>query len=158
MLLSTKTDFYQSFLTLKTSSSSSRSSSMLFQLSLGTLITFSTVPLSEMGFFTHRIIMLFKYWIKLRVKIENKSFTCANKHDIVLSVGSADSVHSNLCEAVVHVSSDEDGPSAHRVDWVIHQRVVTCKLNYIIWETLCGLKTAECLAGTLIEGNREKFS
>lgn len=35
------------FLTLKTSSSSSRSSSMLFQLSLGTLITFSTVPLSE---------------------------------------------------------------------------------------------------------------
>lgn len=38
-----------SFLTLKTSNSSSKSSSMLFQLSLGTLITFSTVPLSEIS-------------------------------------------------------------------------------------------------------------
>lgn len=101
--------------------------------------------------------MLFKYWIKLGVKIEKKSFTRANKHNIVLSVSSADSVHGNLCEAVVHICPDEDGPSAHRVDWVIHQRVVTCKLNYIIWETFCGLKTAECLAGTLTEGKREKF-
>lgn len=93
--------------------------------------------------------------IKLRVRIEYKSFTCAYKHDIILSVCGADSVHSNLCEAVVHVSSDEDGPSAHRVDRVIHQRMVTRKLDHIIWETLRGLKTAECLAGTLMEGNKE---
>lgn len=65
------------------------------------------------------------------------SLTCANKHDIILPIGSADSVHCNLCEAVVHISPDEDGLSAHRVDWVIHQRVVTSKLDHIVWETLC---------------------
>lgn len=81
-------------------------------------------------------------------------FTCANKHHIILSVRSVDFVHSNLCEAVVHVGSDEYGPSAHRVDRVIHQRVVTRKLDHIIWETLRGLKTAKCLAGTLMEGNK----
>lgn len=75
--------------------------------------------------------------------------TCANKHDVVLSVRSTDSVHGNLSEAVVHVSSDEDGPSAHGVDGVVHQRVVTCKLDHIVWEALCGFKASECLAWTL---------
>lgn len=80
-----------------------------------------------------------------------KSFcTCANEHDIILSIGSVHSVHSDLCEAVVHVGSNKDGPSAHRVDGVVHQRVVTCKLDHIIWETLCGLKAAKGLAGTLM--------
>lgn len=98
---------------------------------------------------------MFKYRVK---RTKNPSFTCANEHDIILSVGSADSVHGNLCEAVVHVSSDEDGPPAHRVDRVIHQRVVTRKLDHIVWETLCGLKAAECLTGTLMEGNKEKWN
>lgn len=80
------------------------------------------------------------------------SSTCANKHDIILSVSSADSVHGDLCEAVVYICLDKDGPSGHRVDWVVHERVMTCKLNHIVWETLCGLKAAKCLAGTLKKG------
>lgn len=96
--------------------------------------------------------------IRFRVQTENRSFTCADKHDIILSVGSADSVHGDLCEAVVHVSSDEDRPAAHRVHRVVHQRVVTCKLDHVVWETLRGLKTAERLAGTLMEGNEEQFN
>lgn len=74
---------------------------------------------------------------KATVTSENCPFTCANKHDVILPVSSIDSVHSDLCEAVVHISPDEDGPPGHRVDRVIHQRVVTRKLNHIIWETLC---------------------
>lgn len=80
--------------------------------------------------------------------------TCANEHYIILPISSTDSVHSDLCEAIVHVGSDEDGPPAHRVDWIIHQRVVTCKLDHIIWETLSGLKAAKCLAGTLMKGSK----
>lgn len=74
-----------------------------------------------------------------------------------MAVGGVDSVHSDLREAVVDVSSDEDGSPAHRVDRVIHQRVVTCKLNHIVWETLCRLKTAKCLTGTLEEENKHKI-
>lgn len=74
-----------------------------------------------------------------------------------MAIGGADSVHSDLREAVVDVSSDEDGPPAHRVHRVIHQRVVTCKLNHIVWETLCRLKTAKRLTGTLKEENKHKI-
>lgn len=74
-----------------------------------------------------------------------------------MAIGGADSVHSDLREAVVDVSSDEDGPPAHRVDRVIHQRVVTRKLNHIVRETLCRLKTAKCLTGTLKEENKHKM-
>ena len=130
---------------------------MLFQLSLGTLITFSTVPLSEIRDAVNRVAHRYTSFSCLDIKLRVKSFTCANKHDIILSIGGADSVHRDLREAVVHVGSDEDGPSAHRVDRVVHQRVVTRKLDHIVRETLCGLKTAECLAGTLMEGNKESF-
>ena len=146
---------YHSILTLKSSSSSSRSSSMLFQLSLGTLITLRTVPLSEIQYNTTFFDMLFNMLpvlIILNVDWrESRSITCAYEHDVILSISSVDSVHSDLCEAVVHVGPDEDGPSAHGVHRVVHQRVVTRKLDHVIWETLRGLETAECLAGTLME-------
>lgn len=108
-----------SFLTLKTSNSSSKSSSMLFQLSLGTLITFSTVPLSEISH-TQPLNNVIIFLFNPRVRNDYCSFTCANEHDIVLSISSIDSVHSDLCKAVVHIGPDEDGPSAHRVDRVVH--------------------------------------
>lgn len=103
---------------------------------------------------TNFIIFLFNP----RVRNDYCSFTCANEHDIVLSISSIDSVHSDLCKAVVHIGPDEDGPSAHRVDRVVHQRVVTRELNHIIWETLCWLKAAECLAGALKKGRKNRIS
>lgn len=122
---------------------------MLFQLSLGTLITFSTVPLSEM---TRIILIHYHVTITTNIcQVKTISFcTCANEHDIILSISSVDSVHSDLRETVVHIGSNKDGPSAHRVDGVVHQRVVARKLDHIIWETLCGLKAAKRLAGTLV--------
>lgn len=78
-----------------------------------------------------------------------RSVTCADEHDVILAVSRVDSVHSDLGEAVVHVGPDEDGPPAHRVDWIVHQRVVTRKLDHIVREALGRLKAAECLARTL---------
>lgn len=86
--------------------------------------------------------------------MKHQLLTCADKHDIILPIGSVDSVHSYLCEAVVHISPDKDGPSAHGVNWIIHEGVVTSELDHIVWETLCGLKTAKSLAGTLKEDER----
>lgn len=82
------------------------------------------------------------------------TLTCSYKHDIILSISSAHSVHSDLGEAVVHVGPDEDRPPCHRVHWVVHERVVTGKLNHVVWETFCRLKAAESLTGTLREGNK----
>lgn len=87
------------------------------------------------------------------VKSESSSFTCANKHDVVLSVSCADPVHGDLREAVVHVSSDKGGPSVHGVHGVVHERVVTGKLDDIIRETFSGFKAAESLTGTLKENS-----
>lgn len=106
---------------------------------------------SEVSFIIFQVEYRWQTWILF------KRITCANEHDIILAIGGVDSVHSDLREAVVDVSSDEDGPPAHRVDRVIHQRVVTCKLNHIVWETLCRLKTAECLTGTLKEENKHNI-
>lgn len=106
---------------------------------------------SKVSFIIFQVKYRWQTWIVF------KCITCANKHDIILAIGGTDSVHSDLREAVVDVSSDEDGPPAHRVDRVIHQRVVTCKLNHIVWEALCRLKTAKCLTGTLKEENKHKI-
>lgn len=83
--------------------------------------------------------------------VKTSLFTCSNKHDIVLSVGSAHSVHGDLREAVVHISADKNGPPGHGVDGIVHKRVVPCKLDHIVRETLSGLKAAKCLTGTLME-------
>lgn len=85
-----------------------------------------------------------------------RSLTCADEHDVVLAVGRVDSVHGDLREAVVHVAPDEDGPPAHGVDRVVHQRVVTGELDHIVREALRGLKTAKCLAWTLQKEKKKK--
>lgn len=123
-------------------------------------MTFSTVPLSEITHAKSFTVPSFDFHgrMSVRFRSENKSFTCADEHDIVLSVGGADSVHGDLREAVVHVGSDEDGPSAHGVDRIVHQRVVTGKLDHIVRETFRGFKAAERLAGTLQGGDEVKFN
>lgn len=65
-----------------------------------------------------------------------RSVTCADEHDVILAVGRVYSVHGDLRETVVHVGPDEDGPPAHRVDRIVHQRVVTRKLDHIVREAL----------------------
>lgn len=147
---------FHNCLTLKTSSSSNRSSSMLFQLPLGTFITFSTVPLSGITVRVHQLPFPSSYR-RNKVGIKNQPFTCSNKHNIVLSVSSAYSVHSDLHEAVVHICADEDRPPGHGVDGIVHERVVACKLNHIVWETLSGLEAAKCLTGTLMEAEKNKI-
>lgn len=88
---------------------------------------------------------------------KNQPFTCSDKHDIVLSVGSAHSVHGDLREAVVHISADKNGPPGHGVDGVVHKRVVPCKLDHIVRESLGGLKAAKRLTGTLMEESEIKI-
>lgn len=139
---------FHNCLTLKTSSSSNSSSSMLFQLPLGTFITFSTVPLSGITVRVHHFLHPSLCW-RNKVGIKNQPFTCSNKHDIVLPVSSTYSVHSDLREAVVHIGADEDRPPGHGVDGIVHERVVACKLNHIVRETLSGLEAAKGLTGTL---------
>lgn len=129
---------------------------MLFQLPLGTFITFSTVPLSGITVRVHQLPFPSSYRSN-KVGIKNQPFTCSNKHNIVLSVSSAYSVHSDLREAVVHISPDEDRPPGHGVDGIVHERVVACKLNHIVWETLSGLEAAKCLTGTLMEAEKNKI-
>lgn len=129
---------------------------MLFQLPLGTFITFSTVPLSGITDRVHQFPFPLSY-LRSKVGIKNQLFTCSNKHDIVLSVGSAYSVHGDLHEAVVHISADEDRPPGHGVDRIVHERVVACKLNHIIRETLSGLEATKSLTGTLMEAKKNKI-
>lgn len=78
--------------------------------------------------------------------------TCSDEHDVVVAIRSADSVHNDLCEAVWHSSAQEERTATERRHWVIHQRVMTCKLDHIIWETFSGLETSERLTGTLHKG------
>lgn len=75
--------------------------------------------------------------------------TCANKHDIILSVLCFDSVYHQLGELVVHICPHHDGSPPYRVHWVVHGRVHPGEGDDIIGKVLGGVKTSECLTGTL---------
>lgn len=85
-------------------------------------------------------------------QMTNMLCTCANEHDVILSVLRLHSVHHQLGELIVHVCPHHDGTASYWVDWVVHGWVAPGKGDDIIRKVLGGVKTSECLAGTLRDG------
>lgn len=81
-----------------------------------------------------------------------KMLTCSNEHDVVMAICSINSIHSDLCEAVRHSSAQEERTATEGCHWVIHQRMMTCELDHVIWEAFSGLETSKRLTGTLNKG------
>lgn len=66
-----------------------------------------------------------------------------------MAISSGDTVHSDAGESVGHGGLQEEGALAMGQDRVVHQRVVTGKLDHLVWEVLGGAEGAEGFAGTL---------
>lgn len=75
--------------------------------------------------------------------------TCANKHDIILSILCFDSVYNQLGELVVHICPHHDGSPTYRVHWVVHGWVHPGEGDDIIGKVLGRVKTSKCLTGAL---------
>lgn len=78
-----------------------------------------------------------------------RSLTCADEHNIVLSICSSHPVHSKLGGGEVSMTVQEDWPPSSRSYRVKHKRVIPCKLQHIVWKVLCGFKTPKCFTGAL---------
>lgn len=75
--------------------------------------------------------------------------TCANEHDIVLSVLCLHFIHHQLGELVVYVCPHHDGTPPYGVHWVVHGWVSPGESDDIIGKVLGGVETSKCLTGTL---------
>lgn len=80
--------------------------------------------------------------------------TCSDEHDVIVAVCSINSIHSDLCEAVRHSCAQEEWTATEWRHWVIHQGVMTRKLDHVIWKAFGGLETSKRLTGTLKSSKR----
>lgn len=78
------------------------------------------------------------------------SVTCANEHDIILSILCFYFVHHYLGKLIVDVCFDYDRSIVNWVDRVEHGWVASGKGNNFIWELLRSIKSSKCLAWTLV--------
>lgn len=73
--------------------------------------------------------------------------TCANKHDIILSVLCFDPIHHDLFKHVRNVGLDEHWLAQGWVHWPPHQWMTAGKVQHRIGEILCAAKLSSRLIG-----------
>lgn len=75
--------------------------------------------------------------------------TCADEHDVILSVLCLHSVHHQLGELVVHICPHHDGAPPYGMHWVVHGWVTPSESDDIIGEVLGGVEPSKGFTGTL---------
>lgn len=82
--------------------------------------------------------------------------TCAQEEDLVVPVCGGHLVHSDGGVLVVSLRSDHQGPPAHGVDRIEHDRVVPDKRHHIVRELLGALNVRGEGSAWTLEGGRKR--
>ena len=81
--------------------------------------------------------------------------TCAQEEDLVVAVCGGHLVHSDGGVLVVRLRSDHQGPPAHGVDRIEHDRVVPDKRHHVVRELLGALNVRGEGSAWTLEGGRQ---